>query len=92
MVLINPTKIHQNHTSGSPKLRGQARSGRTDRCHCQKQYNYRQPLRVGLGGGIATPASAAAAFALGAEAVQIGSLFVATPESSAHQSFKNLIV
>jgi enoyl-[acyl-carrier protein] reductase II len=34
----------------------------------------------------------AAAFSLGAEAVQIGSLFVASPESSAHQNFKNLIV
>lgn len=43
-------------------------------------------------GGIGSGSTMAAAFALGAEAVQIGSLFVATPESSAHQSFKNLIV
>lgn len=43
-------------------------------------------------GGIGSGSAMAAAFALGAEAVQIGSLFVATPESSAHQSFKNLIV
>lgn len=43
-------------------------------------------------GGIGSGSAMAAAFALGAEAVQIGSLFVATPESSAHQNFKNLIV
>lgn len=43
-------------------------------------------------GGIGTGASMAAAFALGADAVQIGSRFVATPESSAHQNFKDAIV
>lgn len=43
-------------------------------------------------GGIGSGSAMAAVFALGAEAVQIGSLFVATPESSAHQNFKNLIV
>jgi enoyl-[acyl-carrier protein] reductase II len=43
-------------------------------------------------GGIGSGSAMAAAFALGAEAVQIGSLFVATPESSAHQNFKNLVV
>ncbi len=39
-------------------------------------------------GGIATGRGMLAAFALGADAVQIGSRFVATPESSAHDSFK----
>ena len=34
----------------------------------------------------------AAAFALGAEGVQIGSRFVATPESSAHLNFKNAVI
>ena len=43
-------------------------------------------------GGIGSGRAMAAAFALGAEAVQIGSLFVATPESSAHMNFKNLII
>jgi enoyl-[acyl-carrier protein] reductase II len=43
-------------------------------------------------GGIATGAQAAACFALGAEGVQVGSRFVATPESSAHQAFKEIIV
>src|ERR1700745_1271248 len=36
-------------------------------------------------GGIASGAGMAAAFALGADGVQIGSRFVATPESSGHQ-------
>ncbi len=43
-------------------------------------------------GGIACGKSMAAAFALGAEAVQVGSRFVATPESSAHLAFKKAIV
>ncbi len=43
-------------------------------------------------GGIASGAQMAAAFALGADAVQIGSRFVATPESSAHMNFKNAVV
>ncbi len=43
-------------------------------------------------GGIATGAQMAAAFALGAEAVQIGSRFVASNESSAHINFKNTLI
>lgn len=43
-------------------------------------------------GGIGTGAGMAAAFALGADGVQIGSRFVTTPESSAHQNFKDAIV
>jgi enoyl-[acyl-carrier protein] reductase II len=43
-------------------------------------------------GGIALGSQMAAAFALGAEAVQIGSRFVTTPESSAHQNFKDAII
>ena len=43
-------------------------------------------------GGIGSGASMAAAFALGADGVQIGSLFVATQESSAHQNFKEAII
>ena len=43
-------------------------------------------------GGIGTGATMAAAFALGADAVQVGSRFVATPESSAHQAFKKVVV
>lgn len=43
-------------------------------------------------GGIATGRQMAACFALGAEAVQIGSRFIATPESSAHAAFKERIL
>src|SRR6201997_951082 len=43
-------------------------------------------------GGIGSGAAMAAVFALGADGVQIGSLFAATQESSAHQNFKEAIV
>ncbi|MBX3164848.1 MAG: nitronate monooxygenase [Bacteroidetes bacterium] len=43
-------------------------------------------------GGIGFGSQMAAAFALGAEAVQIGSRFIATPESSGHQNFKDTII
>jgi len=43
-------------------------------------------------GGIGTGRSMLAAFALGAEGVQIGSRFVASPESSAHDLFKQAVV
>lgn len=43
-------------------------------------------------GGIGSGAQMAAAFALGADAVQIGTRFVATPESSAHPKFKEAII
>jgi enoyl-[acyl-carrier protein] reductase II len=43
-------------------------------------------------GGIHDGRTTLAAFALGAEAVQIGSRFVVTPESSAHQAFKDRIM
>ena len=43
-------------------------------------------------GGIACGKSMLAAMSLGADAVQIGSKFIATPESSAHQNFKDYIL
>ncbi|HRG01988.1 MAG TPA: DUF561 domain-containing protein [Bacteroidia bacterium] len=43
-------------------------------------------------GGIGSGRAMAAAFALGAQGVQIGSRFVTTTESSAHINFKNAIV
>jgi enoyl-[acyl-carrier protein] reductase II len=43
-------------------------------------------------GGIASGKAMAAAFALGAEGVQIGSRFVASEEASAHQAFKNRVI
>lgn len=43
-------------------------------------------------GGIATGKQMAAAFALGASGVQVGSRFICTPEASSHQSFKDAIL
>lgn len=43
-------------------------------------------------GGIGSGKAVAAVMCLGAEAAQIGSLFAATAESSAHENFKNAIV
>ena len=43
-------------------------------------------------GGIATGAQMAAALCLGAEGVQVGSRFVATPEASSHPAFKQAVL
>jgi len=43
-------------------------------------------------GGIGSGAAMAAAMTLGADGVQIGSRFVATPESSGHQKFKEAVI
>lgn len=43
-------------------------------------------------GGIATGRAMLAALNLGADAVQVGSRFVASDESSAHQNFKDIVV
>lgn len=45
------------------------------------QYSFAQPLRVGVGGGISTPASAAAAFSMGAAYILVGSVQQACVES-----------
>jgi enoyl-[acyl-carrier protein] reductase II len=43
-------------------------------------------------GGIGSGKAMAAAFALGAEGVQVGSRFVATPEASSHANFKEAVL
>lgn len=43
-------------------------------------------------GGIATGRGMLAAMVLGADAVQVGSRFIATPEASSHQAFKDMIL
>jgi enoyl-[acyl-carrier protein] reductase II len=48
-------------------------------------------LPLAAAGGIGSGTAMAAAMALGADGVQIGSLFAASEESSAHPDFKNLI-
>ncbi len=47
----------------------------------QQQHGYRQSLRVGAAGGIATPSSVAAAFAMGASYVLTGTINQACVES-----------
>lgn len=47
----------------------------------QKEYQYEMPLRVGFGGGNGTPASVAAAFAMGAAYVVTGTVNQACIES-----------
>lgn len=49
-------------------------------------------LPVIAAGGIGFGRQMAAAFALGAEGVQVGSRFVATPESSGHANFKAAVI
>lgn len=58
---------------------------------CQKEYNYHQPLRVGLGGGIATPASAVAAFALGADYLVTGTINQACVESGTCDEVRKML-
>jgi trans-AT polyketide synthase/acyltransferase/oxidoreductase domain-containing protein len=57
----------------------------------QDQYRYASPLRVGLGGGIATPASAAAAFAMGAAYILTGSVNQACVESGSSDAVRQML-
>src|SRR3972149_984719 len=54
----------------------------------------KEKLKIPLiaAGGIATGRGMLAAMVLGADGVQIGSRFVASEESSAHQNFKNTVI
>jgi trans-AT polyketide synthase/acyltransferase/oxidoreductase domain-containing protein len=57
----------------------------------QSQYGYAEPLRVGAAGGIATPASAAAAFAMGAAYVLTGSVNQACVESGSSDAVREML-
>ncbi len=57
----------------------------------QDQYRFAQPLRVGAAGGIATPASVAAAFALGAAYVVTGSINQACMESGSSDIVRRML-
>jgi trans-AT polyketide synthase, acyltransferase and oxidoreductase domains len=57
----------------------------------QEQFKYAAPLRVGLGGGIATPSSAAAAFAMGAAYVVTGSVNQACLESGSSDAVRQML-
>jgi trans-AT polyketide synthase/acyltransferase/oxidoreductase domain-containing protein len=57
----------------------------------QAQYRYDGPLRVGAAGGIATPASAAAAFVMGAAYVLTGSINQACVESGSSDAVREML-
>jgi PfaD family protein len=57
----------------------------------QEQFRYAHPVRVGLAGGIATPASVAAAFALGASYVVTGSINQACRESGSSDPVRKML-
>lgn len=52
----------------------------------------RVKIPVIAAGGIGSGRAMAAAFALGASGVQVGSRFVATPEASSHDNFKQAVI
>jgi len=55
------------------------------------KYRYEQPLCVGLGGGIATPESAAAAFAMGAAYILTGSVNQACVEAGTSEIVRKML-
>jgi PfaD family protein len=57
----------------------------------QAQYRYDGPLRVGAAGGIATPASAAAAFVMGAAYIVTGSINQACVESGSSDAVREML-
>jgi PfaD family protein len=57
----------------------------------QQQYRYPRAVRVGLAGGIATPASVAGAFALGAAFVVTGSINQACVESGSSDPVRKML-
>ncbi|SHJ71036.1 PfaD family protein [Malonomonas rubra DSM 5091] len=57
----------------------------------QGQFNYPQPLRVGLGGGIATPASAVAALSMGAAYLVTGTVNQACVESGTCDAVRQML-
>lgn len=57
----------------------------------QAQYGYNQSLRVGAAGGISTPASAAAAFAMGAAYILTGSINQACKESGTSDIVRKML-
>jgi trans-AT polyketide synthase/acyltransferase/oxidoreductase domain-containing protein len=56
-----------------------------------ERYKYREKLCMGLAGGIGTPASAAAAFAMGADFILTGSINQCTIESGATDRVKTML-
>jgi trans-AT polyketide synthase/acyltransferase/oxidoreductase domain-containing protein len=57
----------------------------------EAEQGYRRPLRVGAAGGIATPAAAAAAFAMGADYIVTGSVNQACVESGSSDIVRGML-
>lgn len=57
----------------------------------QEQYDWPEPLRVGAAGGISTPASAAAAFTMGAAYIVTGSVNQACVESGSSDIVRQML-
>lgn len=57
----------------------------------QREYGYQEPLRVGAAGGIATPHAAAAAFAMGAAYVLLGSVNQSCVEAGTSQAVREML-
>ncbi len=57
----------------------------------QRQYQYKSPLRVGAAGGIGTPGSALAAFAMGAAYIVTGTVNQACRESGSSDLVRNML-
>jgi trans-AT polyketide synthase, acyltransferase and oxidoreductase domains len=57
----------------------------------QAKYNYKQSLRVGAAGGIATPASALGAFAMGAAYIVTGTVNQACKESGSSDIVREML-
>jgi PfaD family protein len=57
----------------------------------QKEYRYASPPRVGLAGGIATPSSVVAAFAMGAAYIVTGSINQACVESGSSAPVRKML-
>jgi trans-AT polyketide synthase, acyltransferase and oxidoreductase domains len=57
----------------------------------QAQYNYKNPIRVGVAGGIATPQSALAGFMMGAAYIVTGSINQSCVESGSCEHTKQLL-
>ncbi|WP_414528770.1 PfaD family polyunsaturated fatty acid/polyketide biosynthesis protein [Nodularia chucula] len=57
----------------------------------QEQFQYQQPIRIGVAGGIATPQSALAAFMMGAAYIMTGSINQSCLESGACDHTKKLL-
>jgi PfaD family protein len=57
----------------------------------EKEFGYSSRLKVGLGGGISTPASAAAAFTMGADYIVTGSVNQACIESGTSATVREML-